>query len=1020
MPSDAQPSSDVALRFRTLIEQLPAIIYTAALDEHSSTLYVSPQIEAILGFTPEEWMADPELWFKQIHEEDRQNVLAAVAQAQACDIPVSNEYRALTCDGRVVWLHDIASLVRDDAGCALFLQGVAVDITARRQAEAAQRAIEERYRSLIEATPSAIVVADMDTRISMVTPQAVRLFGCTTVEELLGRSIFELIAPEDHEKARHKIALALERGSGAAEYTLLRYDGSRFLAQLHAAIIFDEAGRPEAITGVLRDITEERRAEVALREREAHYRSLIEVSPDAIVQVDLRGTIVAANQQTAALLGYASASQLAGRSAFDFMAPEDRERAADGMQETLTLGEVRDLQYTLVRRDGSMRAVEFNARVVHDDTGMPQTVIAVVRDITDRKRAEVALRETLAHYRSLVEVSPDAIVQANLSATFVTANQQWAALLGYASADEVVGLSAFDVIVPEDQSLAHEGLSQILTQGSVRDLQYTLVRCDGTRMFAELNAQLVYNDTGTPQTIIAVVRDITDRKQAEQALRDSEERFRLLVDGVKDYAIYMLDPDGRVISWNAGAERIKGYRAEEIVGRHFSRFYPHEDIACAKPQQELMAAAAEGRFENEGWRIRKDGSRFWANTVISALYDEAGSLRGFAKVTRDDTDRKRAEQEREQLFAQVEAERERAEARIAELDAAFSAMTNGIVLYAPDGTIVRINEAAERMLGFTALSKHMPLVQRQALLRFTWANGQPVTNFDDVPVQRALRGETVQDVVLGIDSEQNGQFVWLSINAAPIWDADGRLLGAVLAFIDITARKQAETERARLFDQLQHLSRQLVLAQETERRNIARELHDESGQALTALKIRLEMLRADLPGEDAALRRELATAVAMVDTTMERMRSLALALRPPALDAVGLNAALEEYCQSFAEHIHLVVDYDAVEMPILPDPIGICLYRFLQEALTNIAKHARARRAWVVLQRDTEEISLSVEDDGQGFDPSILRSSANGLTHMGLLGMRERLQMLGGRLDVDLQPSRGVHLIAHIPWKEGQ
>src|SRR6266511_4300961 len=106
MPNNAQPSSDVALRFRTLIEQLPAIIYTTALDEHNSTLYVSPQIETILSFTPEKWMADPELWFKQIHKENRQNVLAAVAQAQACDIPVSNEYRALTCDGRVVWLHD--------------------------------------------------------------------------------------------------------------------------------------------------------------------------------------------------------------------------------------------------------------------------------------------------------------------------------------------------------------------------------------------------------------------------------------------------------------------------------------------------------------------------------------------------------------------------------------------------------------------------------------------------------------------------------------------------------------------------------------------------------------------------------------------------------------------------------------------------------------------------------------------------------------------------------------------------
>jgi len=151
-------------------------------------------------------------------------------------------------------------------------------------------------------------------------------------------------------------------------------------------------------------------------------------------------------------------------------------------------------------------------------------------------------------------------------------------------------------------------------------------------------------------------------QQAEQALRESEERFRLLVEQVQDYAIFMLDPDGRVVSWNAGAERIKGYTAKEIIGEHFSRFYPPDALAIGKPEQELVAARADGRVEDEDWRVRKDGSLFWANVVITTLYDERGELRGFAKVTRDLTERKRAEDEREQLLqrerqARVEAER---------------------------------------------------------------------------------------------------------------------------------------------------------------------------------------------------------------------------------------------------------------------------------------------------------------------------------------------------------------------------
>ena len=134
-----------------------------------------------------------------------------------------------------------------------------------------------------------------------------------------------------------------------------------------------------------------------------------------------------------------------------------------------------------------------------------------------------------------------------------------------------------------------------------------------------------------------------ERYSASEALRESEERFRILVEGVKDYAIIMLDPAGNVMSWNQGAERIKGYRDDEIIGRHFSCFYTEEDVRQGKPQQELDRAVAEDRFEEENWRIRKDGSRFWANVVISALRDETGQLRGFSKVTRDITERKRVE-----------------------------------------------------------------------------------------------------------------------------------------------------------------------------------------------------------------------------------------------------------------------------------------------------------------------------------------------------------------------------------------
>jgi len=149
---------------------------------------------------------------------------------------------------------------------------------------------------------------------------------------------------------------------------------------------------------------------------------------------------------------------------------------------------------------------------------------------------------------------------------------------------------------------------------------------------------------GQQAVVVSVVRDVSEQRRVQEELRRSDQLLRLIVEGVKDYAIFTLDREGRVASWNSGAEQIKGYKAEEIIGQHFSCFYTQEDIRRSKPAEELRIAAEKGRVEDEAWRLRKDGSRFWANVVITVIRDANGHLTGFSKITRDFTDRKRVEE----------------------------------------------------------------------------------------------------------------------------------------------------------------------------------------------------------------------------------------------------------------------------------------------------------------------------------------------------------------------------------------
>jgi PAS domain S-box-containing protein len=483
------------------------------------------------------------------------------------------------------------------------------------------------------------------------------------------------------------------------------------------------------------------------------------------------GAILLANPACLEMFGWAE-EEFVGRNIEDVQLWVRPERRAVMLERVRAEGRIRDLDEEVRTKAGDCKTVRTAISLV--PMGGDECLVVVFYDITKPHRVELQLRESEERFRQVTETIQQAF--------WLRDTDPPAVLYASPGVERIFGIGR-DVFYRDPlaiQALTHpdDRAGVIARRDAMTGLgerEFRIVRPDGETRWIRTRSAPVQTEHGRVTRIAAVSEDITEERRLREALIAGEQRFRLLVDSLSDYVVVTLDPEGRVSGWNAGAERIKGYTSEEIIGRHFSVFYPPELVEAGHPQYELEAALATGRYQEEGERVRKDGSRFWADVTLTPVRDEAGELHGFAKVTRDITVRKRAEQalhESEERFRLL-AENSH----------------DVIRLYAADATIQYASPSCSAVLGY----EPEELVGRSSI---------DFQHPDDDAGRDQRRGAVLasrgDSTVTYRSRHKDGHFVWLEATVRALRDdKTGAVVGFQEAARDVSERKAAEALTAR-------------------------------------------------------------------------------------------------------------------------------------------------------------------------------------------------------------------------------
>ena len=648
---------------------------------------------------------------------------------------------------------------------------------------------------------------------------------------------------------------------------------------------------------------------------------------------------------------------------------------------------------------GSWRWLQVREVVfARDGDGHPSQVVGVAKDITVRRNALAALAKSESFYRALVETLPGGVVAFDHDERITWASRKALELLAVPPGASLESLRIPDLVAPEFLPFLAER-RRVLNEGAraTDPAEMRFLRFDGTQFWALVSSAPVLEADGAFAGGVAVVLDTTDRHRAEEALGHRERFIERIFRATPD-AMYVFDlAERRIVFENRDLFSLAGYsreEAEELRDKVLPVLLHPDDLALYEERVARFETATDEDVHETLYRLRhRDGAWRWMHG--RGIVFERGSDGRPTRILA--------------VVKDVNAQK-RAEDALRESEAFHRTLTDtvpvGIAVTGEDGAVTWCSPAFRKLIAVESDAEvtgslltawvvpgHEGLVVERR--RDSRTPGRPV-RFREVPFRR-----------------RDGSTLWADVVSSPLMYADGGFRGTIVAAQDATERRKANETVRKAAERLQELSRRVVEVQEEERRHIARELHDEIGQSLAAIHFRMQAL---LMAPGPVPREPIAESAEIADRTIRVVRDLSLDLHPSLLAEAGLADTLRWYVERQVRGPGLDVKLEICpSLVALPSDLRTACFRIAQSALTNVVRHAKARRVLVRIGARKGHLELVVSDDGLGFDEAATLPHASSGTSLGILGMQERAELLGGTIDFESSPGRGTTVRARFP-----